>query len=77
MHASCMRVTCDPHPTPQLPVMAAEFLILMVILEKTWFTPVGAVLDKRDAEIREKLMGVKVSVTTASQPLWSAPAASH
>ncbi|KAG1665060.1 hypothetical protein FOA52_012479 [Chlamydomonas sp. UWO 241] len=42
-----------------LPVMAGEFLLLMVILEKTWFTPVGAVLDKRDADIREKLSAVK------------------
>eukprot|EP00955_Chlamydomonas_euryale_P040716 351790-Chlamydomonas_euryale.AAC.3 len=39
--------------------MAGQFLLLMVFLEKTWFTPVGAVLDKRDAEIRDKLAAVK------------------
>mmetsp|Transcript_28452 Transcript_28452/g.58772 ORF Transcript_28452/g.58772 Transcript_28452/m.58772 type:complete len:209 (+) Transcript_28452:1-627(+) len=42
-----------------LPVMVGEFLLLMVFLEKTWFTPVGEVLDKRDAEIRDKLAAVK------------------
>lgn len=39
--------------------MAGEFLLLMVFLEKTWFTPVGKVLDERDALIREKLGSVK------------------
>lgn len=39
--------------------MAGEFLILMVFLEKFWFTPVGKVLDDRDALIREKLGSVK------------------
>lgn len=38
---------------------AGEFLLLMVFLEKTWFTPVGKVLDERDALIREKLGSVK------------------
>jgi F-type H+-transporting ATPase subunit b len=42
-----------------LPTMIGEFLLLMVVLEKTWFTPVGAVLDRRDAEIRDKLSAVK------------------
>ena len=32
--------------------MASEFLLLMVFLEKTWFTPVGKVLDERDGMIR-------------------------
>ena len=27
-----------------LPVMATEFLLCMVFLEKTWFTPVGQVI---------------------------------
>ena len=31
-----------------LPVFAVEFLTLMVILSKTWFGPVGKVLDDRD-----------------------------
>lgn len=42
-----------------LPAMVAEFLLLMVCLEKFWFTPVGKVLDDRDALIREKLGAVK------------------
>ncbi|KAG2499814.1 hypothetical protein HYH03_002107 [Edaphochlamys debaryana] len=42
-----------------LPVMATEFLLLMVFLEKTWFTPVGKVLDERDNLIRSKLGSVK------------------
>ncbi|KXZ41597.1 hypothetical protein GPECTOR_374g160 [Gonium pectorale] len=42
-----------------LPVMAGEFLLLMVFLEKTWFTPVGKVLDERDNLIRSKLGAVK------------------
>jgi len=44
-----------------LPVMAAQFLLLMVFLEKTWFTPVGKVLDERDSLIRSKLGSVKDS----------------
>lgn len=35
-----------------LPAMAGEFLLLMVFLDKTWFGPVGKVLDERDATIR-------------------------
>lgn len=42
-----------------LPVMAGQFLLLMVFLDKTWFSPVGKVLDERDAEIRNKLGSVK------------------
>ncbi|GLC37574.1 ATP synthase subunit b 2 [Pleodorina starrii] len=42
-----------------MPVMAGEFLLLMVFLEKTWFTPVGKVLDERDNLIRSKLGSVK------------------
>ena len=42
-----------------MPIMATEFLLLMVFLEKFWFTPVGEVLDKRDNEIRGKLASVK------------------
>eukprot|EP00798_Chlamydomonas_sp_ICE-L_P030830 gene30830-35867_t len=43
------------------PIMAGQFLLLMVFLEKTWFTPVGKVLDDRDAAIRDKLGSVKDS----------------
>ena len=42
-----------------LPVMAGQFLILMVLLDKTWFSPVGKVLDDRDAKIRSLLAGVQ------------------
>ena len=42
-----------------LPVMATQFLLLMVFLEKTWFTPVGKALDERDANLRAKLGSVK------------------
>ena len=43
-----------------MPIMVAEFVALMVFLDKTWFTPVGAVLDARDKLIREKLGSVTV-----------------
>ena len=42
-----------------LPIMTAQFLLLMVFLEKTWFTPVGKALDDRDATLRSKLGSVK------------------
>jgi type II secretory pathway component PulM len=42
-----------------MPVMAGEFLLLMVFLDKFWFGPVGATLDARDAELRAKLALVK------------------
>merc|ERR1719252_143585 len=42
-----------------LPAMAAQFLLLMVFLDKTWFSPVGKVLDERDAKIRARLNSVK------------------
>lgn len=42
-----------------LPVMAGQFLLLMVFLDKAWFTPVGKVLDERDALIRQRLSSVK------------------
>ena len=42
-----------------LPIMTIQFLLLMVFLDKTWFTPVGKVLDDRDRMLREKLASVK------------------
>lgn len=42
-----------------LPIMAGQFLLLMVFLDKAWFTPVGKLLDERDAELRSKLAIVK------------------
>lgn len=41
-----------------LPVMVGEFLILMLFLDKFWFTPVGNFLDERDAMIRNQLASV-------------------
>merc|ERR1712224_52394 len=42
-----------------LPIMAAQFVILVIFLDKTWFGPVGEVLDSRDELIRNRLMTVK------------------
>ncbi|KAM7459503.1 hypothetical protein LguiA_036497 [Lonicera macranthoides] len=42
-----------------LPIMMAEFLILMVALDKLYYTPVGKFMDERDAAIKEKLSSVK------------------
>lgn len=39
--------------------MTVQFLLLMVFLDKTWFTPVGKALDDRDATLRAKLGSVK------------------
>ena len=43
-----------------LPIMAGQFLLLMVFLDKFWFGPVGRVLDERDGYIREQLQKFKV-----------------
>eukprot|EP01023_Acetabularia_acetabulum_P019743 TRINITY_DN200_c0_g1_i1.p1 TRINITY_DN200_c0_g1~~TRINITY_DN200_c0_g1_i1.p1 ORF type:complete len:225 (-),score=67.04 TRINITY_DN200_c0_g1_i1:753-1394(-) len=42
-----------------LPVMAGQFILLMIWLDKFWFGPVGKVLDERDELIRSKLASVK------------------
>ena len=42
-----------------LPLIATEFLLLMVALEKLYFTPLGKFMDERDAKIRAELGGVK------------------
>merc|ERR1712224_289705 len=42
-----------------LPAMATQFLVLMVFLDKTWFGPVGKVLDERDTKIQTRLSSVK------------------
>jgi hypothetical protein len=42
-----------------LPLMAGQFLLLMIILDKLVYTPVGKVLDDRDAVLRSKLEAVK------------------
>jgi F-type H+-transporting ATPase subunit b len=42
-----------------LPIIAGQFLLLMFILDKLIYTPVGEVIDKRDNELREKITAVK------------------
>lgn len=42
-----------------LPLMAGQFLLLMVFLDKTWFGPVGKVLDERDQMLREQMAFAK------------------
>lgn len=36
-----------------------QFLLLMVGLDKVYFSPLGKFMDERDAAIKEKLSGVK------------------
>ncbi|KAH7373990.1 hypothetical protein KP509_17G082700 [Ceratopteris richardii] len=42
-----------------LPIIVAEFLLLMLALDNLWFKPVAKVMDERDEAIRQKLMGVR------------------
>mmetsp|Transcript_8687 Transcript_8687/g.11761 ORF Transcript_8687/g.11761 Transcript_8687/m.11761 type:complete len:227 (-) Transcript_8687:278-958(-) len=42
-----------------LPIIVAQFLALMFVMDKLVYTPVGEVIDKRDGELRSKLMAVK------------------
>lgn len=42
-----------------LPIMMVQFLLLMVALDKIYYTPLGKFMDERDAAIREKLNSVK------------------
>lgn len=42
-----------------LPIIAVQFLLLMVALDNIWFKPVSKVMDSRDEEIRKKLVGVR------------------
>lgn len=42
-----------------LPVMAAQFLFLMVVMDNLVYKPVGKVLDERDADLRTKVEAVK------------------
>jgi F-type H+-transporting ATPase subunit b len=38
-----------------LPIIAIEFLLLMVALDKLYFSPLGKFMDDRDAKIRTEL----------------------
>ena len=42
-----------------LPIIAVQFLLLMVALDNIWFKPVSKVMDSRDENIRSKLVGVR------------------
>lgn len=42
-----------------LPAIALQFLLLMVALDKIYFTPLGKFMDERDAAIRASLSDVK------------------
>lgn len=42
-----------------LPIIAVQFLLLMVALDNIWFKPVAKVMDTRDETIRSKLLGVR------------------
>ncbi|VAI06819.1 unnamed protein product [Triticum turgidum subsp. durum] len=42
-----------------LPAITIEFLLLMVALDKLYFSPLGKFMDERDAKIRAELGGVK------------------
>merc|ERR1711904_238758 len=48
-----------------LPIMAIQFLILMVFIEKVWFGPVGEVISKRNRKIEER----KTSLATGTEEL--------
>lgn len=50
-----------------LPIIMAEFLVLMVALDKVYFTPLGKFMDERDAAIREKLSSVKDTSSEVKQ----------
>eukprot|EP01018_Ginkgo_biloba_P015592 Gb_16254 [translate_table: standard] len=42
-----------------LPIIAGEFLLLMVALDTIWFKPIGKFMDDRDEAIRQKLLSVR------------------
>ncbi|KAL7159055.1 hypothetical protein ABFS83_01G003400 [Erythranthe nasuta] len=50
-----------------LPIIAFEFLFLMVALDKVYYTPLGKFMDERDAAIREKLSSVKDTSSEVKQ----------
>ncbi|KAL4592329.1 hypothetical protein LXL04_005320 [Taraxacum kok-saghyz] len=50
-----------------LPIIAAEFLFLMFALDKVYYSPLGGFMDKRDADIKEKLSSVKDTSSEVKQ----------
>ena len=47
-----------------LPIMATQFLLLMVFLEKTWFTPVGKALEAEQV-LREARQAAQAMIKDA------------
>jgi F-type H+-transporting ATPase subunit b len=56
-----------------LPIIATEFLLLMVILDKTVFGPVGKAIDDRDKLIRDQLSAVGDNSTAVADLIVRAP----
>ncbi|CAO2816936.1 unnamed protein product [Amaranthus hypochondriacus] len=50
-----------------LPIIMAEFLLLMFALDKIYFTPLGDFMDQRDSAIKEKLADVKDTSSEVKQ----------
>ncbi|XP_074285657.1 ATP synthase subunit b', chloroplastic [Silene latifolia] len=50
-----------------LPIIMAEFLVLMFALDKIYYTPLGDFMDSRDAEIKGKLADVKDTSSEVKQ----------
>ena len=50
-----------------LPLMAAQFLVLMVILDNIFYKPVAKILDDRDEYIRNSLTTASVSLNKANE----------
>ncbi|GJR88590.1 ATP synthase subunit b', chloroplastic [Tanacetum coccineum] len=46
-----------------LPIIAAEFLFFMFILDKLYYSPLGKFMDKRDSKIKERLNSMKDTST--------------
>jgi F-type H+-transporting ATPase subunit b len=58
-----------------LPIIATEFLLLMTILDKTVFGPVGKALDDRDELIRSQLAAVGDNSSEVESLIVSVPRA--
>lgn len=50
-----------------LPIMAGQFLALMVVMDALVYKPVGKVLDERDADLRKKVEAVKDNSTDVAK----------
>ena len=50
-----------------LPIIMAEFLLLMFALDKIYYTPLGNFMDERDAAIKAKLADVKDTSSEVKQ----------